>query len=379
MKDTFSYPLCSSFLPPESGDLIQEALASGAVGPYGPAVEAFRQSLVELHEGTPVVLASSGTAALHLGLAAMGIGAGDVVICPSFTFAATINAVKYCGAEPVFVDCRPSDWGMSMDLLEEAVRKERKVGRNIRGILIVHAYGIPMELSELAEFCRNEQIPLMEDTAGSLGSRTSTNRPVGLEGLWSAGSFNANKMVTTGAGGMLVSADSQLLVRAELLANQGKADALHYEHIEVGMNYRMSNLNAALGLSQMPLLPERLRIKREQALVYRELLEDSGVDFMPEGAGIGNHWMHAVLLPDHLAAVPVIEELRKEGIEAAPLWKPMHLQPAYAGARSYLSGAAESLFHRGVVLPSSLDLTVEDLKKIASVFQSALWASAECS
>lgn len=353
----FRIPLCPPVVP-ERMDSLADLLKSGNVGPYGPELEAFEAALSEWHDGAGVILTSSGTAALHMALLAAGLGPGDRVICPTYTFAATLNAVRYCGAEPVLVDATRKDWGLDPEQLRMAIEAEKAAGHALRGVLAVHAYGIPMDVEPVAELCRTADLFLIEDTAGALGSRLPDGQPVGLSGLAGAGSFNANKLLTTGMGGMLVSRDREFLARARLYANQGKAEALHYEHTVVGMNYRMSNFNAALGLAQWPELEERIQTKRAHFTRYAEALKPLGFEPMPQPPGARhNHWMHAFLVPRGAESLPLIQALRDKGLEAAPLWKPMHRQLPYQSCPLHGGEVADDLFLRGLVLPSGLALS----------------------
>jgi len=301
---------------------------------------------------------------LHLALLALGVQEGDAVICPTFTFAATVNAVRYCGAEPVFVDCRTADWGLDPDLLEEAIATLKAEGKRLKAVMMVHAYGIPADTGRMRAICDREGLALVEDTAGALGSEQSEGKPVGLAGTVSACSTNANKMISTGSGGFLVCGDEGLMERAQLFCNQGKVEALHYQHVVVGMNYRISNLNAALGLGQWQNLEERLKRKAWQFEYYAKAFAKSPLKMMPQPSRCRhNHWMHAVLLED-MDSEPVILDLRESGIEAVPLWKPMHLQPIYAECRAFLNGSAEKLFRQGVVLPSGFELREPVLARV---------------
>jgi dTDP-4-amino-4,6-dideoxygalactose transaminase len=368
----FEIPLCPPSAP-ETLDLLPEVLKAGNIGPYGPQLDAFKHELSRYHEGAEVILTTSGTAALHLALVAQELAPGDRILCPTFTFVATLNAVCFCGAVPVLADCRHLDWGIDTGQLAKALAAERAAGHRVRGVMVVHAYGIPMDVEPVAAFCREHGLFLIEDTAGALGSKASDGRAVGLSGLASAGSFNANKLLTTGMGGMLVTSDAALAARARLYANQGKTEAIHYEHEVVGMNYRMSNYNAALGLAQWPLLAERLASKARQFQTYKAALEPLGFSMMPQPQGtVHNHWMHAALVPNGREADPVIRELRAQGIEAAPLWKPMHQQPVYKDCAAYLNGTSDELFARGLCLPSGSGMTEAQQERVIAAVRGAL-------
>lgn len=363
MTSPFDILLCAPSIPQSAVAAVTEALSENAVGPYGAAMESFEAALAAYFEGRPILPTSSGTAALHLALLAIDLRPSEVVFCPTFTFAATVNAVAYCGGEPVFVDCRASDWGMDVECLRDAIHAERAAGKTLRAVVIVHAYGLPMDLAELAALCAEEELVLIEDMAGAMGSRDGDGKSVGLKGDLACGSMNANKMLTTGSGGFVLGEDAAVMERARLYCNQGKLDRLHYEHEVIGQNYRMSNFNAALGLVQLPLLSERVAIKRRQFEQYRQTAERLGIEMMPEPElGVHNHWMHACVL--NRAAQQTILAMRAERIEVVPLWKPMHLQPVYKHCRAYLTGHAEKLFECGMVLPGGLDLTAAQLARV---------------
>lgn len=369
MVQPFEILLCAPLIPEKTAP-VRDALREGAVAPYGSALNDLESALGKYYQDAGVVLVSSGTAALHLTLLAEELQAGDVVICPTFTFAATINVVRHCGAEPVFVDCRTADWGMDPDLLERAIREEKKAGHRVRGVIMVHPFGLPVCMERLSALCEANSLFLIEDTAGALGSEDAGGRPVGLAGTASACSFNANKMITTGMGGAVVSRDRNRIKQVRLLANQGKVDSLHYEHEAVGMNYRLSNFNAALGLSQWPYLKKRMAIKDGQFERYRRAFRGTAVRMMPQpGEGRHNHWMHAALLTNGNPSLPLVQGMRNRGIEVVPLWKPMHLQPVFHGHRAYLNGISESLFQCGFVLPGGFDLNESNQERVIATLR----------
>ena len=351
-------------------ELVADAIQSYRIAPLGPHVDAFEREFCNV-TGVPNALAlSSGTAALHLALVVLGIGAGDEVVCSSLTFAASANAVRYTGAEPVFVDCDAATWTMDPSLVERAIVERRAVGAKVTAVLAVDLYGQCCDYDALRDVCDRHDVLLVQDAAESLGA-TYRGTPSGGQGLLAAFSFNGNKIITTSGGGMLVSADADLVEHARKLSTQARDPAPHYEHSEIGFNYRLSNVLAALGRAQLAVLPERVAARRRINERYRELLGDApGLTFMPEaGYGAGNQWLTCIVVDP--AAFGADREtirlaLEEQDIEARPVWKPMHLQPVYAAAPMFGGQVSARLFELGLCLPSGSSLTVDDQERVAA-------------
>lgn len=318
-----------------------------------------------------VVALSSGTAALHLALRLVGVAAGDEVICPTFTFAATANPIVYQGAVPVFVDSEPDTWNLDPDLLREALLDRQRRGKRVRAIIVVHLYGMPARLPELLAVAEEFGVPVIEDAAEALGS-TIYNRPVGTWAPLGILSFNGNKIITTSGGGALLAADPAAAERALYLATQAKDGATpYYHHAEVGYNYRLSNVLAGIGRGQLEDLEDRVKGRRTLFRKYAERLRF--LDFLTFGPAepvgfTSNRWLTTVLLDPNLAADQSPEHLRQHletfNIETRPFWKPLHLQPAFADAPTYGGSVAEGLFARGLCLPSGNGMRPADLDRV---------------
>jgi len=349
-------------------ELVADAIASNWIAPLGPHVDAFEAELAHL-AGVPYALAlSSGTAALHLALVVLGIGGGDEVACSGFTFAASANAVTYSGATPFFVDATEATWTLDPDLLDGAIASRREAGASVRAVVAVDLYGQCCDYDALAEVCARHDVVLVQDAAESLGA-TYRGEPAGGQGALAAFSFNGNKIITTSGGGMLVSRERDWVEHARKLSTQAREPVPHYEHVEVGFNYRMSNLLAALGRAQLESLPERVTTRRRNRDRYIELLGDApGLSFMPEAPyGTTNAWLTCVVI-DPAAFGADREEVRlaleAEDIEARPLWKPMHLQPVFAANHAFGGDVSARLFERGLCLPSGSSLTEDDHDRV---------------
>jgi dTDP-4-amino-4,6-dideoxygalactose transaminase len=348
-------------------ELLEEAVDSNWVAPLGPQVDAFERELAEV-VGVPYALAlSSGTAALHLALIVLGIGAGDEVACSSLTFSASANPVVYVGATPVFVDADPDTWTIDPELLDRALGERPQV----RALVAVDLYGQCCDYDALTEICERRGVALVQDAAESLGA-SYRGAPAGGQGALAAFSFNGNKVITTSGGGMLVSRDEQLIAHARKLSTQAREPAPHYQHTELGFNYRLSNLLAAVGRAQLEVLGERVEARRRINARYRELLAEApGISFMPEARyGRSNCWLTCILVdPDEAGTdrETIRRALEAEDIEARPLWKPMHLQPFFAGAPTAGGDVSASLFERGLCLPSGSALTETDQARVVEI------------
>ncbi|MDG1572743.1 aminotransferase class I/II-fold pyridoxal phosphate-dependent enzyme [Robiginitalea sp. M366] len=366
--------LSSPHMGPEELSYVLEAFETNWIAPLGPNLTAFEAAIGDyLGGGVQVAGLSSGTAALHLGLELLGVGRGDTVLCQSFTFAASANPIVYLGAEPVFVDSESDTWNMDPHLLEAAIEAGIKSGKKPKAIVPVHLYGMPYKHDQIREIARHYDIPVLEDSAEALGS-TYKGQACGTLGDIAILSFNGNKIITTSGGGALVTRNPEIKERAVFLATQARDNAPHYQHSAIGYNYRMSNVLAGIGRGQMQVLSERVKARQGNYKVYREALEDcSQVTFLeaPEGL-VSNRWLTTILLPDLETREAVRLALWEENIESRPLWKPMHLQPVFSGAPAFANGTSETLFARGLCLPSGSNLTAEDLGRTLETLKKSL-------
>lgn len=356
---------------------VKDAFDTNWIAPLGPNVNGFEQDLeLFLNAGSHVAALSSGTAGLHLGLVLLGVQAGDEVICQSMTFSATANPIKYVGATPVFVDSEADTWNMSPVLLEEAIKDRMAKGKKPKAIIPVHLYGMPAKMEDINAIARQYGIPVLEDAAEALGSSID-GRKCGTMGDISVLSFNGNKIITTSGGGALVAPNAQVAKDARFLATQARDEAPHYQHSQVGYNYRMSNLCAGVGRGQMEVLAARIEKRRSIYNQYVVALSGkSGVSFLSEPVGyFSNRWLSTLLI-DPAKAGATREDLRlaldKEHIESRPLWKPMHLQPVFEGCPYYGDGTSERLFDTGLCLPSGSNLTDEDMDRVLEVITNVL-------
>ena len=350
--------------------LVDDAFASNWIAPLGPHVDAFEQEMQKA-TGAPYALAlSSGTAALHLALAVLDVGPGDVVICPTLTFSASANPIVYQGATPVFVDC-DATWTIDPDLLADAIASEAARGQAPKAVVVVDLYGQCADYAAVIDTCDRFGVPVVEDAAEALGA-TYGGRPAGGFGRLGVLSFNGNKIITTSGGGMLVSSDKPLVDRARHLATQARDPAPHYEHSRIGYNYRLSNVLAAIGRAQLRTLTERVAARRRIFDRYAAGLGDlPGLTFMPEAAyGRSNRWLTCLTIdPEAFGAdrETVRLALEADNIEARPVWKPMHLQPIFAGARMYGGDVSARLFRDGLCLPSGSNLSAADQDRVIAI------------
>ncbi|GAA2911172.1 pyridoxal phosphate-dependent aminotransferase [Actinoplanes cyaneus] len=362
--------------PPDVTDverkLLLEAFDSNWVAPVGPDLEAFEDRCAEVTGVRHAVALSSGTAALHLALIAAGVRRGDTVLVPSFTFAATANAVMYLGARPVFLDSTPESWNVDPQIVADELRGRAVRGNLPRAVITVDLYGQCADYEPILDACDRYGIPLIEDAAEALGA-TYRGRAAGSFGQAGVLSFNGNKIATTGGGGVLVTDDGSIATQARHLATQAREPVLHYEHRTVGYNYRLSNLLAAVGRGQLQRLPRLVEARRATFEHYRAALGDlPGVTFQPGAAhGVPNRWLTCLLL-DHDQRDRVIAELDRVNIEARPTWKPMHLQPVYRDCVMRGGSVSADLFHRGLCLPSGSALTPHDRDRVVSVVRSVV-------
>lgn len=349
-------------------DFVEQAFATNWIAPLGPNVDAFEQELADKVGTSHAAAVSSGTAAIHLALILLKVGRGDRVFCSSLTFAASANPIIYQGAEPVFIDADPGNWGMCPKSLERALEAHKREAKLPKAVVVVNLYGQSSDMDPILELCRQYGVPVIEDAAESLGA-TYKDKPSGTFGLMGIYSFNGNKIITTSGGGMLVSDDGDLITRARFLATQARDAAPHYQHSEIGYNYRMSNILAGVGRGQLTVLDDRVRARRGVFDSYRARL--GGVEqllWMPEPDwSYSTRWLSVCTVDspfknrDH-----VIAELADELIEARPVWKPMHLQPIFASCPFYSvenRPVADRLFNDGICLPSGSNLQPEQIDR----------------
>lgn len=369
--------LSSPHLSGHEQKYVQEAFTTNWIAPLGPNVDGFEQDLCKYVGIHHAAVLSSGTAALHLALILLGVGRDDVVICQSFTFSASANPIVYQGATPVFVDSEPDTWNICPNALETAIKSEKFKGKKVKAVIAVHLYGMPAKMQEIADICTRYEVPLIEDAAEALGS-TYLGRKLGSFGLLNVLSFNGNKIITTSGGGALLSNDESFIKKSRFLATQARDDAPHYQHSEIGYNYRLSNICAGIGRGQMEVIDERVAQRRRNFAFYqRELGDIEGISFQPEAKeSFSNRWLSCLVIDTKKTGGVNREDIRlkllTQNIEARPLWKPMHLQPVFEGASYYGGNVAETLFQDGLCLPSGSNLTEADLGRVATVIKGCL-------
>ncbi len=352
---------------------VADAFATNWIAPLGPQVDAFEQEFCEVVGASHAAALSSGTAALHLALKLVGVEPEDEVLVSTLTFSASVNPILYLGAHPVFLDSERISWNLDPELVAEALRTRAGRRRLPRAVVVVHLYGQSADLDPILEECRRYEVPVIEDAAEALGA-TYRGRSPGTLGTAGIYSFNGNKIITTSGGGMLVSEDETFIAHARKLATQARDPAPHYEHSEIGYNYRLSNVLAAIGRGQLRVLEERVGARRRNFEFYREaLVELPGIEFMPE-APWGRHtrWLTCLTIdPQAFGADREVVRLalEAENIEARPVWKPMHLQPVFAGYERVGGSVAEDLFARGLCLPSGSNLSPDDLVRVVEVIR----------
>jgi pyridoxal phosphate-dependent aminotransferase EpsN len=355
-------------------EFVAEAFAGNWIAPLGPQVDAFEAEFAAA-VGAPFALAvTSGTAAIHLALILAGVSPGDEVLVSDLTFAASVNPICYLGARPVLIDAEPESWCMSPELLAEALEKKVQAGRRPKAVVLVHLYGQPAHVAPILDCCDRHGIPLIEDAAEALGATYQGASP-GVFGKMGIFSFNGNKIITTSGGGMLVSADARAIAYARKLSTQARDPAPHYQHSEIGYNYRMSNVLAAIGRGQLSALTDRVAARRCIFETYRSGLADlPGIGFMPEAPwGSSSRWLTVITLdPTEFGATAddARQALERENIEARPVWKPMHLQPVFSECEIFGGAVSESLFACGLCLPSGSSLSESDQARVISVLRS---------
>ncbi len=379
--------LSSPHMGGEEVTFIKEAFDSNWISPIGPNVDGFERELSEYNAMDYCVSLSSGTAAIHLALIILGVKQDDEVICSSFTFSGSCNPIVYQGATPIFIDSEPETWNMDPVLLEEAINDRMKKGKKPKAIIVVHLYGMPCRIAEIMDIAKKFDIPVIEDAAEALGSTYKEQR-LGTFGDIGIFSFNGNKIITTSGGGAMVSRNKEWIQKAKFLATQARDPAPHYQHSEIGYNYRLSNICAGIGRGQLKVIDLRVSQRRSNFFFYeRELGQLPGVAFQPEAKGnFSNRWLTCLTIDPSKSKGVTREKLRlaleEDNIESRPLWKPMHLQPVFKDAPFYSSSTypspqekgrdeavSETLFETGLCLPSGSNLSKDDLNRLVSIIK----------
>ena len=359
---------------PHMGDreegLVREAFASNWMSTVGPQLDAFEAEFKQ-RIGLPSVALASGTAAMHLGLRLLGVGPGDEVFCPTLTFVASVNPVVYLGARPVFLDSDRATWNLDPSLLADALAARAARGRLPRAVVVVHLYGQTADMDPILEVCARYDVPVLEDAAEAVGAEYK-GRPAGTFAPVSVFSFNGNKIITTTSGGMLSAKDPAWVEKVRFWSQQARDPGIAYHHTEMGYNYRLSNVLAAIGRGQLHVLDDRVRARRAIAFRYRDAFAElPGIELMPQAPhGLHTNWLSVFLIDAARFGADrdaILEALAAENIESRPVWKPMHLQPLYASAERLGGDVAEDVFRRGICLPSSSSLPEEDQARIIAI------------
>jgi dTDP-4-amino-4,6-dideoxygalactose transaminase len=357
---------------------VQEAFDTNWIAPLGPNVNGFEQDLENyLNEDVKVACLASGTAALHLALILAGVQQDDEVICQSFTFSASANPIVYQGATPIFIDSEKDSWNMCPVYLEEAMKACISKGKKPKAIIVVHLYGMPAKIDAIVAIAKKYEVALIEDAAEALGA-TYNGQKCGTFGDYGILSFNGNKIITTSGGGALVCKSEEDKQKAIFLATQARDNAPHFQHSQIGYNYRMSNVVAGIGRGQMEVLDKHLHLRRSNHHFYQELFEGIvGIAVFMEPAAnyFSNHWLSCIVINEKITGFTREElrlEMAQDNIESRPLWKPMHLQPVFEAAAYYGAKVVADLFEKGLCLPSGSNLTDEDRERIASSIQKLL-------
>ncbi|MFW5445860.1 DegT/DnrJ/EryC1/StrS family aminotransferase [Aerococcus urinaeequi] len=350
---------------------VQEAFDTNWVAPLGPNVNEFEKELAAKVGSKHAAAMTSGTGAIHLALKAAGVGEGDIVFCPTLTFSATANPIIYQNATPVFIDSDYETWNMDPKALEAAFKK---YGDKVKAVLVVHLYGLSADMDKIMEICSKYNVTVIEDAAESLGAYYK-GQHTGTFGEFGVFSFNGNKIITTSGGGMLVSDDEEKIKKVRFWSTQSRDAARHYQHSELGFNYRMSNVVAGIGRGQLKVLDQRVAKKKYIFEFYKkELGSLEGVEFMPiNDWNEPNYWLSVMMLKGSVRPLDVMEALEKENIDSRPVWKPMHMQPFFAEYDYVGSDVSEKLFLNGVCLPSDTKMTDEDLERICGIIK-GLWS-----
>ncbi len=348
---------------------VDEAFKTNWIAPLGPNVNLFEEAIQKyVSNEVHVAALSAGTAAIHLALEILGVQSGDEVLCQSFTFSASANPIRYLGATPIFIDSERDTWNISPKLLEEAILDRIEKGRKPKAIIAVHLYGMPYKIAEINALSKAYNIPVIEDSAEALGSSVNG---INCSSFGDIGilSFNGNKIITTSGGGALVTKKNEYKNKAVFLATQARDDAPHYQHSNVGYNYRMSNVLAGIGRGQMEVLDDRVAARRANFEYYKEELGHlKEIEFLNEPSGFfSNRWLSCILTESYEKREQIRYALLEHNIESRPLWKPMHLQPIFENFPNYSDGTSDDLFKRGLCLPSGSNLTKSDLERIVHI------------
>jgi len=372
-------PLSIPHLSGQEARYVTEALETNWVAPLGPNVDAFEREMKAYTGARAALATSSGTAAIHLALATLGVTTGDDVFCQSLTFIASTNPIRYVGARPVLIDSEEETWNMSPVALRRALIQAATRGRLPKAVIVVHLYGVAAQIEEIAALCEEYDVPLIEDAAESLGTRVN-GRMTGTFGTFGIYSFNGNKIITTSGGGMLVANDPALIERAFYLGTQARQPVLHYEHTEVGYNYRMSNVAAGIGRGQLEVIDQRVDARRKIFDRYDRAFALNGVTSQVEQTGtFANRWLSAFLLPGGQAQRDaMIQTLQQANAESRPVWKPMHLQPVYRDVPFVTAEGddiSRRLFEDGICLPSASQMTFTEQAVVIRNVRHALQAT----
>ncbi|MDN3643800.1 aminotransferase class I/II-fold pyridoxal phosphate-dependent enzyme [Lutimonas halocynthiae] len=365
--------LSSPHLTGEEQKYIKEAFDTNWVAPLGPNVNGLEADICAYSQVKSCSALTSGTSAIHLALILLGVEADDEVLVSSFTFSATINPIRYQKAIPVLIDSEKDTWNMSPELLEQAIQDRIAKGKTPKAIILVHLYGMPSKMDELIGIANKYKIPIIEDAAEAIGA-SYKGRPMGGFGELGVFSFNGNKIITTSGGGALVSNNPDYCKKATFLATQARDEAPHYQHSQIGYNYRMSNIVAGIGRGQIEVLDDRVAARRKNFEFYKKELGDiPTISFVEEPDGFfSNRWLTTILTDSFETRERIRLVLEKENIESRPLWKPMHLQPVFEEFPAYTDGTSEDLFNRGLCLPSGSNLSLEDLRRVVGIIKEVL-------
>ncbi len=361
---------------------VNEAFETNWIAPLGPHVNAFEKGLQEQTQTKHAAALSSGTSAIHLALILLGVESGDTVFCQTITFSASANPIAYQGATPVFIDSERDTWNMDPNLLKIALQEAQENGKLPKAIIPVHLYGMPAKMTEIISIANEYGIPVIEDAAEALGSNLNC-KPCGSFGEFGVLSFNGNKIITTSGGGALLSNNEAMIEKARFLSTQARDSAPHYQHSNIGYNYRMSNVLAGIGRGQLEVLNDRVDARRNNFQRYKDFFSkynNKGFDIKFQEEPIGffsNRWLTCILVDPNSNKGLTREDIRlamdAENIETRPLWKPMHQQPVFATAKSYLNGNSDKLFENGLCLPSGSNLTEEEFDRIFKALGNVLY------
>ena len=362
--------------PPHISDneqkYVDEAFLQNWIAPAGPHIDRFEKEISNISNNYNVAALSSGTAAIHLALILLGVKKDDIVICSSFTFSASVNPIIYQAAKPVFIDSEIETWNMDPILLKKAIVDCIERGKKPKAIILVHSYGFPAKLNEILKISEKYDIPIVEDAAEAIGSKYN-DQPLGTFGEIGIFSFNGNKIITTSSGGALISKNKDYVAKAKFLSTQARDNFPHYEHSEIGFNYRMSNVCAAIGIGQIEVLESRVKKRREIHNFYRTKLSPIPfISFLNDIQDFySNRWLTTILINNNseIKREDVRLELLKNNIESRPLWKPMHIQPIFNSYDNFNNGVSEDLFNRGLCLPSGSNMDENDLCRVVEIIK----------